>query len=60
VRGVNTPEMKDAFMKPGLELQTGTPEQFGAFIRTEIVQNAKTAKFARDPGRMTEKGSTNE
>jgi tripartite-type tricarboxylate transporter receptor subunit TctC len=46
VRGVNTPEMKDAFMKQGLELQTGTPEQFGAFIRKEIVQNAKTAKFA--------------
>jgi len=46
VRGVDTPEIKDAFMQQGLELQTGTPEQFGAFIREEIVQNAKTAKFA--------------
>ena len=46
MRGVDAPEIKDAFMQQGLELQTGTPEQFGAFIREEIVQNAKTAKFA--------------
>lgn len=46
VKVVNTPEMKEAFIKLGLETQTGTPEQFAAFIRNELAQNAKLAKFA--------------
>jgi tripartite-type tricarboxylate transporter receptor subunit TctC len=46
VKGANTPEIKEAFMKQGLEGQTSTPEQFAAFIRNELVQNAKVVKFA--------------
>lgn len=46
VKAVNLPEMKEAFIKQGLEMQTGTPEQFAAFIRRELAQNAKVVKFA--------------
>ena len=46
VKGVNTAEMKETFIKQGLEAQTSTPEQFSAFIRRELAQNAKVAKFA--------------
>ncbi len=46
VKAVNTPEMKEAFIKQGLEAQTGTPEQFAAFIRGQLAQNAKVVKFA--------------
>lgn len=45
VKSINTPEMKEAFGKQGLELQTGTPEQFAAFIRRELAQNVKVVKF---------------
>ena len=46
VKVVNTSEMKDVFIKQGLEMQTSTPEQFSAFIRRELAQNAKVVKFA--------------
>ena len=46
VKSANTPEMKQAFFKQGLETQTNTPEQFSAFIRRELAQNAKVATFA--------------
>jgi len=46
VKCVNTPELKEAFLKQGLEGQTTTPEQFSTFIRRELAQNAKVAKFA--------------
>jgi len=46
VKAVGTPEIRDGFTKLGIEPQTGTPEQFGAFIRNELAQNAKVAKFA--------------
>ena len=46
VKIVNTPEMQEIFLKQGLETQTGTPEQFAAFIRSERAQNAKLVKFA--------------
>ncbi len=46
VKVANTPEMKDAFFKQGLETQTSTPEQFSAFIKRELAQNAKVVKFA--------------
>ena len=35
---VNTPEMKEAFMKQGLDPATSTPEAFAAFIRDEVAQ----------------------
>ena len=38
---VNTPEMKTAYGKQGLEAQTTTPEQFAAFIAGQLAQNAK-------------------
>ncbi|MBI4191889.1 MAG: tripartite tricarboxylate transporter substrate binding protein [Betaproteobacteria bacterium] len=43
---VNTPGMKESFIKQGLESQTTTPEKFAAFIRGEIAQNAKVVKLA--------------
>ena len=46
VKIVNTPEMKAAFMKQGLDPATSTPEEFGAFIRSEIAQNVKLVKAA--------------
>jgi tripartite-type tricarboxylate transporter receptor subunit TctC len=38
-------EMKTALNKQGLDPQTNTPEQFAAFIRREIAQNAKLIKL---------------
>ena len=46
VKGANTPEFKETFVKQGMEAQTSTPEQFAAFIQRELAQNAKVAKFA--------------
>ncbi len=46
VKVMNTPEMRDSLRKLGYETQTGTPEQFAAFIRSEIAQSAKLVKFA--------------
>ena len=46
VKAVESPEMKQAIVKQGLLAQTGTPEQFAAFIRDQLVQNAKVVKFA--------------
>ncbi len=46
VKALNMPEMKQLFTKQGYETQTGTPEQFAAFIRSEIAQSAKLIKFA--------------
>jgi tripartite-type tricarboxylate transporter receptor subunit TctC len=46
VKGINTPEAKEALAKLGIEGQTGTPEHFAAFIRNELAQNAKVVKFA--------------
>ena len=46
VKVVNTPEMKEALNKQGLEPQTSTPKEFAAFIRSEVVQNAKLIKLA--------------
>ncbi len=41
---VNTAEMKEALFKQGLEPQTNTPEQFAAFIRSELAENARLIK----------------
>jgi tripartite-type tricarboxylate transporter receptor subunit TctC len=41
---VNTPEMKNAFNKQGLEAQTDTLEEFTTFIHSEITRNAKLIK----------------
>jgi tripartite-type tricarboxylate transporter receptor subunit TctC len=46
VKIANSPEIKAAMVKQGLEVQTTTPEEFAAFIRSERAQNAKLVKFA--------------
>jgi tripartite-type tricarboxylate transporter receptor subunit TctC len=46
VKAVNTPEMKAAFFKQGLETETNTPEQFTDMIRREVEQNVKLARAA--------------
>ena len=46
IRAVDAPEMKEAIVKQGLVAQTGTPEEFAAFIRGQLAQNAKVVKFA--------------
>lgn len=46
VKAVNAPDMKEAFLKQGFEPQTSTPAEFTAFIRKQLVENAKVVKFA--------------
>ena len=43
---VNSPEMAETLRKQGLEPNTSTPEEFGAFIRNEVAQNIRIAKEA--------------
>jgi tripartite-type tricarboxylate transporter receptor subunit TctC len=42
---VNTPDMKESLGRQGLEPQTSTPEQFGAFIHDEVMKNARLIKL---------------
>lgn len=42
---VNTPEMKEALNRQGLEPQTSTPAQFAAFIHGEIAKNTELIKL---------------
>lgn len=44
VKVVGMPDMRDMFVRQGLDPQTNTPEQFAAFIHTELVQTAKLIK----------------
>ena len=46
VKAVNTPEMKAAFFKQGLEAETSSPEQFTQMIRREVEQNISLARNA--------------
>jgi tripartite-type tricarboxylate transporter receptor subunit TctC len=43
---VETPEMKAAFFKQGLEAETNTPEQFTEMIRREVESNIMLARAA--------------
>lgn len=43
-KAVNAPETRETLIKQGVEPATGTPEQFGAFIRSETVQLGKLVK----------------
>lgn len=45
VNVVNTAEMKQSLNRQGLEPQTGTPEEFAAFIHGEIEKNAQLIKL---------------
>ena len=42
---VNTAEMKEFIFKQGMEPETGTPEQFAAFMRRQTAQFTKVGKL---------------
>ena len=46
-RIINSPEVTDRFLKQGVEPRTGTPEQFGDMIKSEV---GRWAKVIRDAG----------
>jgi tripartite-type tricarboxylate transporter receptor subunit TctC len=41
---VNAPAMREAFIRQGFLPQTGTPEEFAAFLREEVAQTAKLVR----------------
>jgi tripartite-type tricarboxylate transporter receptor subunit TctC len=43
---LNTAEVKERFAKQGVEVRTTTPEEFGAFIKSEVARWAKVIKEA--------------
>lgn len=46
VKSVALPELRELFIKQGLEPRTNTPEEFAVFIKRELEQNAKVVAFA--------------
>jgi tripartite-type tricarboxylate transporter receptor subunit TctC len=46
VRILQSPEVKERFLKQGVDVQTSTPEQFDAFVRSEVARWAKVIKDA--------------
>lgn len=46
VRILNSPEVKDRILKQGVEVQTSTPEQFDAFVKSEVARWATVIKDA--------------
>ena len=46
-RAIGLPDMQERFVAQGIDLQSSTPEQFGALIKTEVV---KWRKVVRDAG----------
>ncbi|MEO7727009.1 MAG: tripartite tricarboxylate transporter substrate binding protein [Burkholderiales bacterium] len=44
VKIVGMPDMRETFVRQGLDPQTNTPEQYAAFIHSELVQTAKLIK----------------
>ena len=45
-KAVNMPDIREGLNKQGLEMLSNTPEQFAAFIRSEIANAAKMVKLA--------------
>ena len=45
-RTMSAPDVRDRLAADGAEPTTGTPEQFGAFLRAEITQWTKVVKDA--------------
>ena len=45
-KSVNTPDMRAAFFKQGLEPESNTPEQFTELVLREVEQNVKLARAA--------------
>ncbi len=46
VKALSAADLRDAFIRQGLEPVTNTPDQFAAFIREELVQTAKLVEAA--------------
>jgi tripartite-type tricarboxylate transporter receptor subunit TctC len=46
VRILQSPDVKERFLKQGVDVQTGTPEQFDAFVKSEVARWAKVIKDA--------------
>ena len=46
VKSVALAQVRDAYARQGLEPRTTTPEEFAAFIKRELAQNAKVVRFA--------------
>jgi tripartite-type tricarboxylate transporter receptor subunit TctC len=46
IRIINSPDVSDKFVKQGVEPRTGTPEQFGDLVKSEVVRWAKVIKDA--------------
>lgn len=47
VKGGQSNDLRDAYIKQGLDPQTYTPEQFGEFIHAEIAKNMALVKAAK-------------
>ena len=43
---INSPEVKERFQRQGVEPATGTPEQFGELVKSEVARWAKVVKDA--------------
>lgn len=46
VKSVALPEIRETFIKQGLEPRANTPEEFAAFIKREVAQNARVVAVA--------------
>ncbi len=46
IKALDSREVKDRLAAEGLEITSGSPEQFTAYIKTEIMKWAKVVKFA--------------
>ena len=46
IRAVRSPEIAERIVQQGLEIVTGTPEEFGAFFRSEVAKFAKVVRAA--------------
>ena len=46
VNVMNMPRVRDFLLQQGIEARSGTPEQFGAFIRNEIPKWAEVIRFS--------------
>ena len=45
-RIINSPDVTDKFLKLGVEPRTGTPEQYGDFVKSEVARWARVVKDA--------------
>ena len=46
IRAVRSPEIAERIVQQGLEIVTGTPEEFAAFFRSEVAKFAKVVRAA--------------